>query len=421
MSYTDYFKELKALVKNERNYSIDNKSMIEWKIENWSDRNKIEWSPVYYTGGIKWRMKLTTTKKYLQFFLKIEDESFKIRKNIFSNCVLSIRNFDNFNCYKAREFKSPKCFTFDHPSFGFKKFIKMSDLTTKTKKRRIPIIENNKITVSCYFELYVIQNSTEQERVKNNMFHSDKISSDYEVEDESDNENESESEEEMSHTDLYENNETRVQTDEPVKVDEPVVTTESENNNHDNENPPNEAFNNQETKIENQNAQPSEISNLYDPIKNNNNDISQNYSTSLNPSMPPPSMLPPSMGPAPFMPPPSSLPPQNYQNINANPLGSPNANEISNIYEQLNDLKISNNNQESLYSSQGNYSMYSKPNIQQGNPNFMQYPPPNYPYNQNNMGQPFSSTPYPPSNGQPMVQPNGSPNNMNFNQYNFYG
>jgi len=28
--------------------------MIEWKIENWSDRNKIEWSPVYYTGGIKW-------------------------------------------------------------------------------------------------------------------------------------------------------------------------------------------------------------------------------------------------------------------------------------------------------------------------------------------------------------------------------
>jgi len=47
-------------------------------------------------------MKLTTTKKYLQFFLKIEDESFKIRKNIFSNCVLSIRNFDNFNCYKAR-------------------------------------------------------------------------------------------------------------------------------------------------------------------------------------------------------------------------------------------------------------------------------------------------------------------------------
>jgi len=36
----------------------------------------------------------------------------------------------------------------------------MSDLTTKTKKRRIPIIENNKITVSCYFELYVIQNST---------------------------------------------------------------------------------------------------------------------------------------------------------------------------------------------------------------------------------------------------------------------
>eukprot|EP00833_Pecoramyces_ruminatium_P009618 jgi/Orpsp1_1/1183650/evm.model.c7180000086149.1 len=156
-----YIEESKFFLKDENinNNKIIDESHNQWKINNWSKFENINYSPEFTIGGYKWKIKLCphgdddvegndNVSLYLVFADKFEEKP----PPIFFNYVIALRNYNNSSCFIPyvsyyNNLEKRKL------EFGNPKFIKVSDLVSKNKKNK-SIIENDKVIISTYVWLY---------------------------------------------------------------------------------------------------------------------------------------------------------------------------------------------------------------------------------------------------------------------------
>ncbi|OUM60848.1 hypothetical protein PIROE2DRAFT_13290, partial [Piromyces sp. E2] len=154
-----YNDELKLYINDQiNNYNILNDTYYEWKIENWSKLQHIEWSPVFLAGGYKWKIKLWpngygNAMKNVSILLENVDTFKGKSTHICVKFILILRNYNIYSRYISYA-SSITYFNKDKRDIGNLEFINMRQLL---KNRNIPnksLIENDKVIVGAYVRVY---------------------------------------------------------------------------------------------------------------------------------------------------------------------------------------------------------------------------------------------------------------------------
>ncbi|ORX78276.1 hypothetical protein BCR32DRAFT_295128 [Anaeromyces robustus] len=151
-----YLDKLKKLI-NDNDKEIADEDYYEWKVDDLDVHDTLEFSPNFLIGGYKWGINLSSVKKkeYLELIFRNTNpvDSLKKNKDIYVNCVLSIRNRNDFSFYHA-ESSSLQCFNKTNRSYTFSKFYKISDLFLKNEISKKPLFEDRNIIIGAYVRIY---------------------------------------------------------------------------------------------------------------------------------------------------------------------------------------------------------------------------------------------------------------------------
>ncbi|ORY37152.1 hypothetical protein LY90DRAFT_511342 [Neocallimastix californiae] len=102
MSDSQFKEKLRNLIKNVENNEIIEEDYYEWKIENFSNIQNHKSSPEFEILNHKWKIEINVCKEgIINLKLKSMDALYlSANKFIYANCVFTIRNNNDFSCYK---------------------------------------------------------------------------------------------------------------------------------------------------------------------------------------------------------------------------------------------------------------------------------------------------------------------------------
>jgi hypothetical protein len=168
-----YINNLKGLINNANDNEEDiiEEGYYEWLIKDWDDLENIVYSPEFMIGEYKWKIKLypngndkVKERDYVSLFLENLDTIYNNFSNTFAKFVLSFRNINDYSGFTEHSIPSLFHFNKTNNSLGFRHFIKKSDLYEKNEKSGRPLIEDGKIIVGVYINIY--QSRLDEEALK---------------------------------------------------------------------------------------------------------------------------------------------------------------------------------------------------------------------------------------------------------------
>jgi len=141
-------------------YKMIGKDFYEWKIEDWKGIkfNKYEESPEIDLCGHKWNIQFYPNgiddkdKDFISF--KLINKSLSNSENLhyYAKCSIYMANY-NYDSYHENNYKG-RLTSENSSSCIFRKFLKNSDLHTKTGENNKTIVDNNKVIIGISIGLY---------------------------------------------------------------------------------------------------------------------------------------------------------------------------------------------------------------------------------------------------------------------------
>ncbi|ORX45363.1 hypothetical protein BCR36DRAFT_116834 [Piromyces finnis] len=157
-----YINSIKELIKNDDENGkedIQEEGYYEWVINDWEKLEDMTYSPEFMIGEYIWKIKLypngndkVNNNEYVSVFL--ENMNTNNYSDTYAKFVLSFRNSNDYSSYRAHSISSLFYFSKYNNSIGFRQFIKKKELYVKNNESNIPLVENDKITVGVYIQIY---------------------------------------------------------------------------------------------------------------------------------------------------------------------------------------------------------------------------------------------------------------------------
>ncbi|ORX77620.1 hypothetical protein BCR32DRAFT_295511 [Anaeromyces robustus] len=160
-SFGHYLGELKKSINNDENvHEIIENKYYEWEIKDWDKITNQKYSPKFFTNKNKWRISLykndnkNNVLDYISIYLKNTNILKEFNSHLYTRFVLSVRNYKDFYSYKTEVLPSPTYFNKKKNRIGFSKFINKENLNNKLENSHKPLIEDNKIIIGVYIQIY---------------------------------------------------------------------------------------------------------------------------------------------------------------------------------------------------------------------------------------------------------------------------
>jgi len=133
--------------------NVVNEGYNEFLIENF-DNIWYYYSPQFQIGGYDWTIEVRSKNEYTNF-----DHISLFLKNLNDNCakvkfVFSVRNYQDYFYFIAKEYSKLQYYDLQFEPHGFSQFINKTELYSKSDENDKSIVENDKIVVGVYVQVY---------------------------------------------------------------------------------------------------------------------------------------------------------------------------------------------------------------------------------------------------------------------------
>ncbi|KAG4104068.1 hypothetical protein H8356DRAFT_91071 [Neocallimastix lanati (nom. inval.)] len=166
-----YLKELKQWIRTEniKDYKFYCNFYFEWEISDWNSIDS-EIGPHYENNENIWKLCIMENKSRNEDVLifLINEKSIILNKFIVKS-VVTMRNPDDYSIYKSYYSETFMKFKENTNNQIIKNYIKKSDLFI-TNENSKSIIQNNKVVIGAYIEIFLNNENVIQSKIKDNLF-----------------------------------------------------------------------------------------------------------------------------------------------------------------------------------------------------------------------------------------------------------